>query len=525
MPSDPVDLVIRTESLGGSPLSQLAQRGEAPDEWYPACPRTVDAWRARVEGIRAEQREGWWEALVPACRPTGAAADRITRVASQRGVVVTSGQQPGLFGGPAYTWYKALSALSLADLIESETGVPAAPVFWAATDDADFDEASWTAVAIPGGAARLEIAQRPADGTRMVDTALGDLTTQLAALERACGSAADPTALEAVKRAYGGTASVGSAYLHLLRTLLEPLGITVLDAAHPSVGGAAQELLHRALAERAGIARALESRDAAIRAGGFEPQVENLAQKTLVFELVNGRRERITFDRAEAVLPARASLSPNVLLRPVVERALLPTVAYLAGPGEIAYFAQVSAVAEALGVPSPLALPRWSATVVEPHVGALLRAHRLDVGDFAEPNAVEARLARAAWPPAVARELGRLRAALGTQVDALRGSLTQESSLVGPEVVDGFRRGMEWRLQRLERRITAAVKGREARLMHDLGTLRGALYPLGIRQERALNLIPLLARHGTALFRRLLAGTEQHARELAGAQAARAVVP
>lgn len=520
------DLVIRTESLGGSALSRFVQRGEAPDDWHLAPPRTIEAWRDRVESVRSEHGDGWWDAIAAAGQPTGAAAERITRVAARRGVVVTSGQQPGLFGGPAYTWYKALSALALADVLEGETGVPTAPVFWAATDDTDFDEAAWTAVAVPGGAERLELAERPADGVRMADAVLGDVRPLLAAFERACGSAADQTALQAVRRTYAGDATVGGAYLRLLRALLEPLGITVLDAAHPSLGSAAHMLLGRALTQRARIARALESRDEAIRAAGFAPQVEHVADRTLVFELRNGKRERVTFDRADETAAAAkpGSLSGNVVLRPVVERALLPTVAYLAGPGEIAYFAQVSAVAEALDAAWPLALPRWSATVIEPHVAALLRAYRLDRSEFADPTAVEARLARAAWPPAVERELARLREALATHVEALRDTVTREAALA-PEVVDGLRRGMEWRLERLERRITAAVKRREARLMHDLGTIRGALYPLGIRQERALNLVPLLARHGVEVFRRLREGTESHARELVGARAARAVAP
>ncbi|HSA54728.1 MAG TPA: bacillithiol biosynthesis cysteine-adding enzyme BshC [Gemmatimonadaceae bacterium] len=519
------DLVIRTESLGGTPLSQFMQRGEAPADWHVPTPRRVEAWRSRIESIRADQGGGWWEAIGPACAASGAAVERLARVAARNGVVVTSGQQPGLFGGPAYTWFKALSALALADLIEGETGVPAAPVFWAATDDTDFDEASWTAVAMPGGAARLELTGRPAEGVRMGDAALGDVRALMAELERACGSAADPTALRAVKRAYTPDATIGGAYVRLLRALLEPLGIAVLDATHPSVGDAADALLRRALRERETIAHALAERTAAIRAAGFEPQVEVVAGRTLVFELAGGRRERVAFDRAEAAAATAkpGALSGNVLLRPVLERWLLPTVAYMAGPGEIAYFAQVSAVADALGVARPVALPRWSGTLIEPHVSALLRAYQLDRNEFAEPNAVEARLARAAWPAAVEREFATLREALARQVAALRETMVQEESLLPPEVVEGVGRGLEWRLKRLERRITAAVKRREGRLMHELGTIRGALFPLGVRQERALNLVPLLARHGLDLLPRLREAAEGHARDLVGVRAARAV--
>src|SRR6185503_9030571 len=140
----------------------------------------------------------------------------------------------------------------------------------------------------------------------------------------------------------------------LLRELLEPLGIPVLDAAHPAVSHAAHHVLVRALKERAPIGEELTRRSAALRERGYAPQVSDLDGRTLVFELVDQRRDRVGNDRAAAVAVTAipGHLSANVLLRPVVEQAILPTVGYVAGPGELAYFAQVSAVAGALGTPS-----------------------------------------------------------------------------------------------------------------------------------------------------------------------------
>ena len=95
--------------------------------------------------------------MLPAIMPAGAAAARLERVSRQGGVVVTTGQQPGLFGGPLYTWSKAMSALALADELEARTGIPTAAVFWAATDDADFAEAAATVVARSGGVDELSV--------------------------------------------------------------------------------------------------------------------------------------------------------------------------------------------------------------------------------------------------------------------------------------------------------------------------------------------------------------------------------
>jgi uncharacterized protein YllA (UPF0747 family) len=238
---------------------------------------------------------------------------------------------------------------------------------------------------------------------------------------------------------------------------------------------------------------------------------------------------RVTHDQAaltrEQAHPG--SLSPNVLLRPVVERAILPTVAYVAGPGELAYFAQVSAVADAIEAPSPLGVPRWSVTVIEPHVARLLDRYELRVADLANGDALATRLARGVWPDALEREFAGLEQAVRERSGVLRKALGSSGldALVPPSAVDGVERGMLWRLGRLERRITAGVKRREEKLMQDLGTLRGALYPGGARQERALNLIPIMARHGLAVLQGMRDAAGEHAQALVRGEVVAPVEP
>ena len=508
---------IEPAALGGAPLSRLAQAGLAPKEWYSQRPQAPDDWRRRADRVRGSVPSGWRDALAAAFGDSsGAAADRLGRVAEGKGVVVTTGQQPGLFGGPVYTWSKAVSALALADAIEKHTGVPAAPVFWAGTDDSDFAEASYTMLSRTGGADRVAIESTRPEGTRMADVPLPDMSGALDRLAAACGSVADGRALQYAREAYAPPATVGSAYVTLLRALLEPMGIAVLDSAHAAVTRTAHPLLLRALHERERIAQALSVRSAAIAAAGHVPQVTDLDTLTLVFERRGLRRERIARARA-AVAAATAeagSLSPNVLLRPVVERALLPTVGYVAGPGEIAYFAQVSAVADAIDIDVPLALPRWSATLVEPHIADIMARYRLRIEDFADPHALETRLAREAWPAGVAKAMEQLRRDLAERLAGVRASLQGLDGLAPSATVDGTGRALDWRLSRLERRISAAVKSRETSLMRDLATVRGSLFPGGVRQERALNLIPLLARHGVGLLDELRGSAAAHANSL-----------
>jgi len=511
--------IVRTEPLGGVPLARAAIDGQR-GEWYPGTPDSEQAWKTRAEAVRASSGREWLDAIQPALSPSGAAAARLARVAAGRGVVVTTGQQPGLFGGPIYTWSKALSALTLADEIEAATGIPAAPVFWAANDDADFAEASWTAVAVAGGAERLSVSAGAPLGRTMADMPLGDVAPAFAALLRACGATVDGRPIDVVRTAYHEGATVGGAYLSLLRELFEPLGIAVLDAAHTSIADATRPFLLRALDRASVVADALRERDEAIRAAGFSPQVSEVPGLSLVFERSrDGDKRRIPLTEAAAVAAQGDSarkglLSPNVLLRPVIERAILPTVAYVAGPGELSYFAQVSAVAPVLGLDSPLAVPRWSTTILEPHVVRILSSLGLDEADLAEPHRAEGRLARKAVSPALTRALGDLRQEVGRQCAAVSSAL-QESDLPLPtQVIDGAQRAIEHRLERLERRIVAAAKRRETGAMTQIGTARGALFPLGTRQERALNMLPFMARHGSVITDRMIAAAREHARSL-----------
>jgi len=347
---------VLTRPLGASPLARLALAGEAPATWYRARPRTAADWREHAETVRAEFASGdWVRRLAPAFGSSGAALARLERVASGRGIVVTTGQQPGLFGGPMYTWSKALSAIALAEAVEGATGIPTVPVFWAATYDADFAEASVSYVTHGTVVECLRMDPPEHLGRAMSDTPLGDVGALYRALERAAGSAVDTGVLELVRAAYGTSETVGSAFLKLLRPVLEPLGMVVLDAGHPAVRESEHPLMVQALAQSELVDGALRRREQEMRAQGYEPKVAHVDGLSLVFENDEGERKRIPLARAAEVARGntRHDLEPNVILRPIAERAILPTAAYVAGPSELLYFAQTSAAADALGAAVP----------------------------------------------------------------------------------------------------------------------------------------------------------------------------
>jgi uncharacterized protein YllA (UPF0747 family) len=403
----------------------------------------------------------------------------------------------------------------MADALQQATGVPVAPVFWAATDDTDFKEASSTVVSVPGGAQLLRIDHPESLGRPMAAMPLGDVSAQLEALTRAAGSTVDRAPIELLERFYTSGQTIGSAYVGLLRALFAPLGIAVIDASHPATRDAAEPVLSAALEKSGEIAARLAEHNRKIEEAGYTPQVQDMPGLSLVFSSVSGSRKRIPIKAAKK-LGGAEDMGPNVLLRPVIERAILPTATYIGGPAEIAYFAQIPPIAETLGVSRPAIVPRWSCTIIEPHVEKILEQLYLLPEDFRDPHEVEARIARAHLPQRVIDELNATRALLDKKLDDLSDAMAQENAPLSPAVAGGLRANLTRRLDRFERRLIVAAKKEHADIMLDISTARGSLYPFGKPQERSLNFVPLLARYGPGLRDDMLGEARAHAKRLVG---------
>jgi uncharacterized protein YllA (UPF0747 family) len=243
--------------------------------------------------------------------------------------------------------------------------------------------------------------------------------------------------------------------------------------------------------------------------------VQDVPGLSLVFSAASGGRKRIPI-KAAAKLEPSDDLGPNVLLRPVVERAILPTATYIGGPAEIAYFAQSAPIADVLEVARPAIVPRWSATIIEPHVEEILEKLYLLPEDLRDPHEAEARVARSRLPKRVVDELSAARTVLDEAMTALSDAIAEEKAPVAPAVTGGLRANLTRRFDRFERRLIAAAKKENAEVMQQIGTARGSLYPLGKPQERSLNFVPLLARYGPILKDEMLAGARDHAASLLG---------
>ena len=468
-------------------------------------------------------REGRLDpSLTDALLPSSARESALARLGEPGAFIVTTGQQPGLFTGPLYTIYKALSTAALARVLERQWQRPVVPVFWVAGDDHDFAEASRVSwISGDGSVATASLPQQPPDAplTPMYRLPLG---TEVEGILEALAADLQPSefrdaTLEWLRRHYRPTATVAESFSGALAELLAPLGVVCLDSTHPAMKRAAARHLVRALGLAREIDRDLEHRADELRVAGMDAGVSVGDGATLVMlegalgrdrlVLENGgfmtRRGRERYDLAELQRIAAAEperLSPNVLLRPVIESALLPTVAYLAGPGELRYLSLTPPVYERMRIPRQVMLPRWSGILVEPRVDRVLQKFSIELEDLLDPPGVlEAQLVRSQLPDDAVRAIADLRAALESGYESLgRSAGDLDPTLIRP--VQSAKNQALMGLSDIERKLVQHLKKRQEIELAQIAKARALVLPENKPQERVLTVAPFLARYGESLL-------------------------
>jgi len=434
------------------------------------------------------------------------------RLAAGDVLVVTTGQQPGLFTGPLYTIYKALSATALARRLEKDWRAPVVPVFWVAGDDHDFAEANHTAYLNANGELAHIVLRERAPDAPLIPLAREPCGPEIA---RALAQLRDGTPdtefkaglIEALARWYQPEASLADAFAAALHALLGPRGLVVLR-------------VHDRSAKRAAAPWVLKGLDVTL-ADGYTPVFVEARQgrdrlqrqgDRFVTRRSGERFTRVELERIATEAPDR--LSPNVLLRPVVEAALLPTVAYAAGPAELEYLPDAAPLYETLGVAPQRPVPRWSGVLVEARVEKLMERHGIDLTAFdGKPGELEARLVRQDLPPDAVATLGTLR----SSIEEHYGRLLESAIKVDPTLertVESARNAALSGAHTIEKKLIASLKRLEGEtLVRQIARARAAIYPDGQPQERVLTLASFLIRYGPEL----LDGLEQEVARWAGA--------
>ena len=342
----------------------------------------------------------------------------------ERGAVaVVSGQQVGLFGGPAYAVYKALTAIRLAEEL-SEAGIPAVPIFWMATEDHDLDEVRHVTWFDSGKLLRFELSVDSATGRPVGDVRLGQAIQDN--VKKAIGLLSGPaseTISGILKHSYQPEETYGSAFGKLFAQLFAEQGLILLDPLDARLHRIAAPLYKKALQDRDELNEKLLRRGKELESAGYDVQVKVTARSTLLFTIRDGVRQPVaasnahfksgdaSWTREEALRLVDSSpemFSANALFRPVVQDYLLPTAAYLGGPAEIAYFAQSSVIYEHVLGRMPVILPRAGFTILDAKAEKLLQKYGLCIENlWAGPQELRRKMESVSVPEALAQNFDR----------------------------------------------------------------------------------------------------------------------
>ena len=488
-----------------------------PGAWAGAISRAQAHDRPRAAIVAMLQAQQARRDSPPAARAA------VVALADPSTVAIVTGQQAGLFGGPLFTLLKAVTAIRLSARLSREHGVTAVPVFWIDAEDHDWDEISGCGVlASDQTLKRVEVGAPEGAGeqtvaslryTDQIARALEELTATLPATEFT------GDLLDALRDAYQPGRGVAEAFGRFIDRVLGPQGLVVYDASDPAAKPFAAPIFARELEHAGETTRLAAAAGAALVERGYHMQVSPHESAAALFDLQGGRRAiRASGDgfligeepvSREALL-ARArsqpeTFSPNVLLRPLVQDTIFPTVCYVAGPNELAYLGQLRGVYDAFGVPMPLMQPRATATVLDSAGVRFLTRYKAPLAALrAQDEHALNELLRAQLPPTVEKSMQEADAEIAARMEAV--------ILAVPAIdptLEGAARSTLGKLQHdlkaLSGKILQAAKRRDETLRRQFQHVRGQAFPGGEPQERSVAFISFLNRYGPVFVERLAA--------------------
>ena len=451
-------------------------------------------------------------------------------------IAVVSGQQAGLFTGPLYTIYKALSAVKLAGCLQ-QRNTKAVPVFWIASEDHDFAEVA--KAELIGRDCQLKnvevtgVLHREGQpvGQVVVDDSIAAVVDQLFELLPNSEFAADMKAL--VKDAWQPGRGYAESFAMMMTSLLGRYGLIFLDPLDPELKKLAAPLYSEAAQRAPEIAAAIEKRSSELESAGYHAQVlasansfplflhDEQGARHAVVRVENGKyktkdveQEYTAEELATLARETPDRFSPNVTLRAVVQDYLLPTIAYYGGAAEIAYFAQTAEVYRVLERPATPILPRSSLTMIERHTGRTLERYELSLKDFFEGlEPVIKRVVEEHLGANTAKLFVNTEENVNHELDRLRRDLESIDPTLA-SALDTGRKKINYQLEGLRARFVRAQMERDEAVHRQLQRAFDQLYPNKDLQERHINITSLLARHGTYviewIFNAINLGSSEH---------------
>ncbi len=466
-----------------------------------------------LQGTSGEYPPDRRAALVAALREQNPGNPALEVLAQPGSVAYVTGQQVGLFSGPAYTIYKALTAVRLA-AESTKNGKPAVAIFWLATEDHDFAEVNhaWAFDS------NMQPVQFQVNGHLGLEQPVGDIPIPewpLAEL-RACvaGFPFADDVIRLVEGSYVPGATMGGAFRSLIEKILDRFGLLYLDPLKPAIRKLAAPFLSRAIDSAPELTELLLARNKELEDAGYHAQVHIEAKTSLFFLLDKGRR--VALRRSEGLYTAKdrkysgeqlkelvEKISPNALLRPVLQDYIIPTAAYVGGPAELAYFAQSQVIYKTLLGYMPRLLSRSGFTLFDGRTAKLMDRYGLQLKDLFHGEAeFRERLAGRLVPPELAQQFAHSKSEAAGLLQRLQGNVASFDPTLGAALAKSQTKIL-YQLSKSEAKVARETLRRNARSASDADYLYAALMPHKHPQERFYSILPFLAQSGPELIDRV----------------------
>jgi bacillithiol biosynthesis cysteine-adding enzyme BshC len=527
MPNNAIrfDMIPRTSRL----YNDFLYHFDRVARFYESEGRDLSSLAARARKVTAQKfsRAAVADVLADQNRQVGAGPEtfaNLDRLRQPDSVVVITGQQAGLFTGPLYTIFKALTAIKLANELRKQ-GVNAVPMFWVAAEDHDFQEVNHTRLVNREGilASITYTACSPKEGKPVGHVTLAEGVNEnieqlLAALPE---SEFTPRLAQDLRESYRAGTGFAEAFGRMMMKLFGKFGVVLINPLDDRLKHVSGEIYMQAMSRVPEFASRLVSESASLVSAGYHAQVFTSPEAVPLFMLDEGRRTALVrrddgrfylknTDKSFAddellstVARCPNCFSPNVTMRPIVQDYLLPTVAYIGGPAEIAYFAQLRPNYSLLGRVGPVVLPRASFTLIEKRHAKTMSKYGIAFPELFEgQEEVMKRVVERSLDQGTATVFDDTERVLNEQLDKLRDSLTA----VDPTLADALKGGRDkivYQINNLRTRFIHNRTKRDETMGQQIERLFAVLYPNRNLQERELNVAYFLARYGYELIDRI----------------------
>jgi bacillithiol synthase len=517
---------LETECL---PFSSIPHTGRLFDDYlhafdrvkqfYARPPLSQDWWADEIQKIQypAERRQAVAAILERQNREFGAGAKTLANIQRLRdgSAAVVTGQQVGLFGGPLFCILKALTAVIMAE----KAG--AVPVFWMATEDHDLEEVN--TVKLPAGdhlkKFTVNVPHREGAPVGTIE-----FTDEIAAAVQQVEAIFGKSEIsELLAASYRKSETFGTAFARFYTKVFSDLGVIFLNPLDPELHRIAQPVFRAALEKSEEINHALLERNKELEAAGYVAQVKVTPSHTLCFYYDDGARTPVKhYDKeffvSERKLAAAELIketercperfSANVLLRPVVQDYLLPTLCYIGGPAEVAYFAQIEVVYRKLAGRLTPIVPRIFATLIEPRQAKLMDRYQLSLPDlFNAPEKTRELVGSRALPESILKSFDQAAEHVEQALSLIQGPLEKlDKTLVDAAENAGTK--MRYQLQTIRDKAARAETRKNSEVMQHADELVTALYPNKDLQEREVGAVYFLLKYGLSVVEQIKAAVQ-----------------